>query len=149
PPHRRHDAQREARRGRIRLLHVPAPLRGDGRRRRPPRLDRAPRQPRRVRRPGDARTDAPGRNRRLGALLHPCARSLPGAVAARAGVVIASTPADEGRHEPGPGAYWNESWYFDFSRADGTGGYVRLGLYPNQQTAWYWAYLVSPEHGLV
>jgi hypothetical protein len=63
--------------------------------------------------------------------------------------VITSTPADEGRHEPGPGTYWNESWYFDFSRADGTGGFVRLGLYPNQQTAWYWAYLVSPEHGLV
>ena len=63
--------------------------------------------------------------------------------------MIKSTPADEGRHEPDSGLYWNESWYFDFSRADGTGGYVRLGLYPNQQVAWYWAYLVSSELGLV
>jgi hypothetical protein len=60
-----------------------------------------------------------------------------------------STPADEGRHPPDPGTYWNESWYFDFSRPDGTGGYVRLGLYPEQRRAWYWAYLVGPEHGLV
>jgi hypothetical protein len=58
-------------------------------------------------------------------------------------------PADERRHDAEPGLYFNESWYFDFSRADGTGGYVRLGLYPNQNTAWYWAYLVTPEHGLV
>jgi hypothetical protein len=63
--------------------------------------------------------------------------------------VIKSAPTDERRHEPAEGLYWNESWYFDFSRADGTGGYVRLGLYPNQQVAWYWAYIVSPEHGLV
>jgi len=63
--------------------------------------------------------------------------------------MIKSTPADEGHHEPDAGLYWNESWYFDFSRADGTGGYVRLGLYPNQQVAWYWAYLVSPALGLV
>jgi hypothetical protein len=63
--------------------------------------------------------------------------------------MIVSAPADEGRHEPFDGLYFNESWYFDFSRADGTGGYVRLGLYPNQRTAWYWAYVVSPEQGLV
>lgn len=63
--------------------------------------------------------------------------------------MIVSTPADEGRHPPDGGLYFNESWYFDFSREDGTGGYVRLGLYPNQQVAWYWAYLVTPEHGLV
>jgi hypothetical protein len=64
--------------------------------------------------------------------------------------VIVSTPADERRHQPADsGTYFNESWYFDFSRDDGTGGYVRLGLYPNQRLAWYWAYLVTPEHGLV
>lgn len=63
--------------------------------------------------------------------------------------MIVSSPADEGRHEPVAGLYYNESWYFDFSRDDGTGGYVRLGLYPNQKVAWYWAYLVSPVHGLV
>jgi hypothetical protein len=63
--------------------------------------------------------------------------------------VIVSGPADEGRHEPADGPFFNESWYFDFSRDDGTGGYVRLGLYPNQQVAWYWASVVSPELGLV
>jgi hypothetical protein len=60
-----------------------------------------------------------------------------------------STPADEGRHEPGPGEHWQESWYFDFSRADGTGGFVRLGFVPHQRVAWYWAYLVTPDRGLV
>ena len=63
--------------------------------------------------------------------------------------MIVSTPADEARHPAGEGEYFNESWYFDFSRADGTGGYVRLGLYPNQGVAWYWAYVVSPDHGLL
>src|SRR5947207_2155729 len=58
-------------------------------------------------------------------------------------------PPDHLPHLPADGLYWNESWYFDFSRADGTGGYVRLGLYPNQRVAWYWAYIVSPELGLV
>ena len=37
-------------------------------------------------------------------------------------------PADEGRHEPGPEALWNESWYFDAVSDDGELGlYVRLG----------------------
>jgi len=58
----------------------------------------------------------------------------------------ASTPADEGRHEPGDDQLWNESWYVDFSNADGVGGYVRLGLYPNLGVAWWWAYIVTPEH---
>lgn len=51
----------------------------------------------------------------------------------------------EGRHAPGPSRWWNESWYFDFARPDGTGGYVRIGLYPNQRQAWCWAYLVLPD----
>jgi len=63
--------------------------------------------------------------------------------------MVASTPADEGVHEPGPGEHWQESWYFDFSRDDGTGGYLRLGFVPHRGVAWYWAYLVSPEQGLV
>ena len=58
--------------------------------------------------------------------------------------------ADEGRHEPTADALWNESWYFDFATPDGAlGGYVRLGLYPNQRTAWYWAYLVGEGRPLV
>lgn len=57
------------------------------------------------------------------------------------------TPADEALHTPGPELLWNESYYFDFAAADGSyGGYVRLGLYPNWDRAWYWACLVRPGH---
>jgi hypothetical protein len=53
--------------------------------------------------------------------------------------------ADEGLHEPGPERLWNESYYFDFAAPDGSaGGYVRLGLYPNWERAWYWACVVRP-----
>jgi hypothetical protein len=61
-------------------------------------------------------------------------------------------PSDEVRHQPGDDRLWNESWYFDFVTRDGeTAGYVRVGLYPNLDTLWYWAYLVRPaaEHPLV
>lgn len=62
-----------------------------------------------------------------------------------------SVPAsDEGRHAPGPEPLWNESWYFDWSQPDGSlGGYVRLGLYPNLGTAWYWACVVGEGRPLV
>ena len=64
--------------------------------------------------------------------------------------VTPATPADEGRHEPGDEQFWNESWYFDFANVEGTlGGYVRLGLYPNLRTAWYWACLVGEGRPLV
>jgi hypothetical protein len=60
------------------------------------------------------------------------------------------TPADERRHAPGTEELWGESWYFDFAAADGSiGGYVRLGLYPNLGVAWYWAYVVGHEAGLL
>ncbi len=68
------------------------------------------------------------------------------------------TAADERHHRPGPEPWWNESWYFDFATTDGTlGGYVRLGLYPNQAgpgagrpgACWYWACLVGEERPLV
>jgi len=59
-------------------------------------------------------------------------------------------PTDEGRHDHGPEPLWSESWYFDFAAADGTlGGYVRLGLLPNERRAWYWAYLVGEGRPLV
>jgi hypothetical protein len=58
--------------------------------------------------------------------------------------------ADERRHEPDAGVWWNESWYFDFAAADGSlGGYVRLGYYPNQRVAWWWAYLVGAGRPLI
>jgi hypothetical protein len=53
--------------------------------------------------------------------------------------------ADEHLHPPGHEQLWNESWYYDFAAPDGSvGGYVRLGLYPNWERAWYWACLVRP-----
>ena len=53
--------------------------------------------------------------------------------------------ADERLHQPGPQRLWNESYYFDFAAPDGSiGGYVRLGLYPNWDRAWYWACIVRP-----
>ncbi|MBN2624215.1 MAG: hypothetical protein JXA83_12630 [Acidimicrobiales bacterium] len=58
--------------------------------------------------------------------------------------------ADERPHEPDAETWWNESWYFDFATADGSlGGYVRLGLYPNQDMVWYWACLVGEGRPLV
>jgi hypothetical protein len=55
------------------------------------------------------------------------------------------SPDDEGLHPPGPEPLWNESYYFDFAAEDGSiGGYVRLGLYPNWDRAWYWACVVRP-----
>jgi hypothetical protein len=53
--------------------------------------------------------------------------------------------ADEDVHPVGPELLWNESYYFDFASPDGSvGGYVRLGLYPNWDRAWYWACIVRP-----
>jgi hypothetical protein len=55
------------------------------------------------------------------------------------------TAADEDLHPVGSELLWNESYYFDFAAADGSvGGYVRLGLYPNWDRAWYWACIVRP-----
>ncbi len=52
---------------------------------------------------------------------------------------------DEGRHEPGPEALWNESWYFDAVSDDGMlGVYVRLGRLPNQGVALYTACICGP-----
>jgi hypothetical protein len=52
---------------------------------------------------------------------------------------------DEQLHSPGEQRLWNESYYFDFAAPDGSiGGYVRLGLYPNWDRAWYWACIVRP-----
>lgn len=57
---------------------------------------------------------------------------------------------DERSHVPGGERWWNESWYFDFATTDGTlGGYVRLGLYPDQDMVWYWACVVGEGRDLV
>jgi len=59
-------------------------------------------------------------------------------------------PVDEGRHVPDDELLWNESYYLDWFSADGSlGGYIRVGLYPNLGTVWYWACLVGPDRPLV
>ncbi len=54
-------------------------------------------------------------------------------------------PSDEGRHAPDEESLWNESYYCDFVTNDGTlGGWLRLGLYPNREVAWWTAWIVRP-----
>jgi aminoglycoside phosphotransferase (APT) family kinase protein len=58
--------------------------------------------------------------------------------------------ADEDRHEPGDDHLWNESWYADVVSADGSiAAYVRLGLYPNLDQAWWHAVVVGAGRPLV
>jgi hypothetical protein len=53
---------------------------------------------------------------------------------------------DEGSHPPGSEPLWSESWYADFAdEVQGIGGWFRLGLIPNQQTAWINAFLCGPD----
>jgi hypothetical protein len=60
------------------------------------------------------------------------------------------TRRDEGRHPAGRQSLWGESWFFDFAASDGSlGGYVLLGLFPNQRVAWYWAYVVGDGRPLI
>jgi hypothetical protein len=55
-------------------------------------------------------------------------------------------PEDEGRHTPDGEDLWNESYYCDFVRSDGSmGGWLRLGLYPNRQVAWWTTWIVWPD----
>jgi hypothetical protein len=52
---------------------------------------------------------------------------------------------DERRHQWTDDRWWGEAWSFEFATPDGRlGGYVRLGLLPNQHTCWYWAWVVGP-----
>jgi hypothetical protein len=52
---------------------------------------------------------------------------------------------DEGAHQPDAEPLWSESWYADFADEEqGIGGWFRLGLIPNQQTAWVNALLCGP-----
>ena len=55
-------------------------------------------------------------------------------------------PADEGPHPPGEEPLWNESWYWDFADPDqGIGGWIRLGLIPNENVAWINALVCGPD----
>lgn len=54
--------------------------------------------------------------------------------------------ADEGAHPAGPEDLWNESWYFDFvDPAQRIGGWIRLGLVPNQNVAWVNGLVCGPD----
>ena len=52
---------------------------------------------------------------------------------------------DESAHTATDEPLWSESWYADFAdAAKGFGGWLRLGLIPNQQKAWLHALLCGP-----
>jgi Phosphotransferase enzyme family len=54
--------------------------------------------------------------------------------------------ADESAHSATAEPLWSESWYADFAdAASGFGGWLRLGLIPNHQTAWLHALLCGPN----
>jgi hypothetical protein len=56
------------------------------------------------------------------------------------------SPDDERRHDAGPEDLWSESYYADFVHRDGTwGGWLRLGLYPNRQVAWWTTWIVGVD----
>ncbi len=53
---------------------------------------------------------------------------------------------DESAHTATDEPLWSESWYADFAdAAQGFGGWIRLGLIANQQTAWLHALLCGPD----
>ncbi len=55
-------------------------------------------------------------------------------------------PVDEAAHTPGEEPLWNESWYWDFADPQqGIGGWMRLGLVPNQNLAWINALICGPD----
>ena len=62
-----------------------------------------------------------------------------------AGEPLRPLPSDEAAHQPADEALWNESWYFDFAdSAAGIGGWIRLGLYPNEGQAWVNGLICGP-----
>ena len=70
------------------------------------------------------------------------------AIAARTGCCpnrCSRSADDEGAHHAGDEPLWSESWYVDFVDAEqGVGGWVRLGLIPNENSAWINALLCGP-----
>src|ERR1700728_4624201 len=59
---------------------------------------------------------------------------------------IRDGPGDGGGRPPAGEDLWNESYYCDFVRDDGSmGGWLRLGLYPNRRVAWWTTWIVWPD----
>jgi hypothetical protein len=53
---------------------------------------------------------------------------------------------DEACHQPEASPLWSESWYFDFvDQNQGIGGWIRLGLLPNEGVAWVTILLCGPQ----
>ena len=62
------------------------------------------------------------------------------------GRALQPDPAEENAHEPGGEPLWSESWYWDFVDTDhAVGGWIRLGLIPNQGHAWINALVCGPD----
>jgi hypothetical protein len=69
--------------------------------------------------------------------------TLPAAVAPEP---LRPSEQDELAHAPTDEPLWSESWYADFvDAAQGLGGWFRIGLIANQQTAWVHALLCGPD----
>lgn len=65
--------------------------------------------------------------------------------AAAAPEPLVPAAADEEAHPPGDEQLWSESWYFDFADpAQDIGGWIRLGVIPNEGHAWINALLCGP-----
>ncbi len=59
---------------------------------------------------------------------------------------LTPTATDEGAHPATGEPLWSESWYLDFADPEqGIGGWMRLGLMPNEGTAWVTALLCGPD----
>ncbi len=60
------------------------------------------------------------------------------------------SPDNERAHPATDEPLWSESWYADFvDAAQGLGGWFRIGLIPNQQTAWIHALVCGPDQATV
>lgn len=57
--------------------------------------------------------------------------------------------SDERSREPGPEPGWTDAWYFDWCDDDDQGGFLRLGLLPNQRVGWLWVSLVGGDGPVV
>ena len=65
-------------------------------------------------------------------------------------VALQPDPGEETAHTPGAEPFWNESWYWDFAdEKQGIGGWIRLGLIPNQNVAWINALVCGPDRATV
>lgn len=61
-------------------------------------------------------------------------------------LALVPDPVDEGPHTPDQEPLWNESWYWDFADpGQRVGGWIRLGLVPNQQVSWINALVCGPD----